>query len=105
MIAISRILPSFDRKLDRAMELKEGDFLELNAKVDGSPLPTATWYKNGEPIDTNDPRIKITMSPDGKCKLRIEEATPEDSGAYKLVISNSVGESESQCAVAVDSKM
>lgn len=103
-MALAQVLPSFDRKLDRAMEIAEGDFLELNAKVDGSPLPTAQWYKDGVPVDPNDPRIVTTMTPDGKCKLRIENVTPEDSGAYKLVIKNKVGESVSQCAVAVDSK-
>lgn len=104
MIALSMILPEFDRKLDTAMELSEDDYLELKATVNGSPLPTVQWYKDGHPVDPNDPRVKTTLTPDGHAMLRIDNVTPEDSGAYKIVIVNKNGEAASQCAVAIDSK-
>lgn len=87
------------------MEIPEEDYLELNAKVNGSPLPTVQWYKNGVPVDTSDPRLTITYTDDGHAKLRLEKVTPEDSGAYKLVVMNRNGEESSQCAVAIDSKI
>lgn len=103
-ITLSQEVPTFDRKLDRAMEIAEDDFLELKAKVNGSPLPTCQWFKNGVPVDPNDPRIKTSIDDDGNCKLRIENCRPEDSGAYKLVITNKNGVADSQCAVVVDRK-
>lgn len=101
-VTLAMIMPCFERRLDRAMEISEGDFLELNARVDGSPLPTATWFKDGIPIDEKDPRIVTSATADGLLKLRIEDVTADDSGAYRLVISNAVGETLSQCALAVD---
>ncbi|KAK9877930.1 hypothetical protein WA026_020153 [Henosepilachna vigintioctopunctata] len=91
--------PSFGIRLERTHEINEGMPLELKTKVNGSPKPTVAWYKNGEPI--KDDRIKTTLLPDGTVKLNIDEVTPDDSGAYKLVIKNQNGESSCLCAVAV----
>lgn len=45
--------------------------------------------------------VKMSQSPDGAVKLEIEHARPDDSGAYKLVISNPNGDNVALCAVAV----
>lgn len=45
--------------------------------------------------------VHLTNAPDGTIKLEIENAQPEDSGAYKLVVSNPSGENAALCAVAV----
>ncbi|XP_044758879.1 obscurin isoform X8 [Coccinella septempunctata] len=98
-IAMIQTPPNFHIKLDRTHEISEGQNLELKAKVSGSPKPTAIWYKNGEPI--TDERIKTVLLPDGTAKLTIDNVTPEDSGAYKLVIKNQNGDTSCLCAVAV----
>ena len=49
-------------------------------------------------------RVKLTNNPDGTVKLEIENASPADSGAYKLVLSNPNGENVALCAVAVKRK-
>ncbi|XP_028138813.2 obscurin isoform X7 [Diabrotica virgifera virgifera] len=93
--------PSFGKKLDRNMDVNEGEPLELKAKVNGSPKPEATWFKDGEPISPDDENIKISILPDGTIKLNIAKCKPSDSGAYKLVVKNPNGESACLCAVAV----
>lgn len=45
--------------------------------------------------------MKATSTPDGLVKLEIEKCVPNDSGAYKLCISNPHGEKLALCAVAV----
>lgn len=46
----------------------------------------------------------MSTSPEGLIKLEINHAEPNDSGAYKLVISNPHGEKIALCAVAVKRK-
>lgn len=101
---MSQITPTFAKRLEPCVDVDEDDVLELKAKMHGSPLPEVSWFKDGKPVDPNDPRITQTMTPDGNIKLRIEKATPGDSGAYKLVITNKNGDNSSQSAVHVESK-
>lgn len=46
--------PNFIRKLDRAAEVDQGEPLELKCIVEGSPIPKATWFKDGQEIEPND---------------------------------------------------
>ncbi|XP_068626397.1 obscurin [Battus philenor] len=101
-ISLAQTSPGFAHKLDRQKDVDEGEPLELKAKLDGSPIPTAKWYKDGAPLSADDTRIKQTALPDGTVKLNIEHVTPADCGAYKLVISNPNGEHSALCAVAVN---
>lgn len=40
--------PTFEKKLDRQMEVPEDGKLVLSCSVTGSPIPTVNWFKNGE---------------------------------------------------------
>ncbi|XP_050346614.1 obscurin isoform X2 [Nymphalis io] len=102
MITLAQIPPGFSHKLDRQKDVDEGEPLELKAKVDGSPIPTAKWFKDGAELSPDDSHIKQTVLPDGTVKLSIEHVTPSDCGAYKLVINNPSGEHMAICAVAVN---
>lgn len=42
-ITLEQKSPGFAHKLERQKDVDEGDLLELKAKVDGSPIPTAKW--------------------------------------------------------------
>ncbi|XP_056629538.1 obscurin isoform X9 [Diorhabda sublineata] len=99
-ISLLQTPPSFGKKLDRSMDVNEGEPLELKAKINGSPKPEVKWFKDGEPILPDD-NIKITVLSDGTVKLNIEKCKPSDSGAYKLVVKNINGETAGLCAVAV----
>lgn len=93
--------PAFDKKLPRHLEVNEGEKLELKVQSSGSPIPEAKWYKDGVPISPNDDHIKTSHLPDGSIKLEIDKCDPTDSGAYRLVLTNPVGENVDMCAVAV----
>lgn len=42
-ISLAQTSPGFIHKLDRQRDVDEGEPLELKAKLDGSPIPTAKW--------------------------------------------------------------
>ncbi|XP_034830933.2 obscurin isoform X5 [Maniola hyperantus] len=101
-IILAQIPPGFGHKLDRQKEVDEGEPLELRTKVDGSPIPTAKWFKDGVELSPSDEHVKQTCLPDGTVKLSIDHVTPADCGAYKLLITNPSGEHMALCAVAVN---
>ncbi|KAG6445947.1 hypothetical protein O3G_MSEX004176 [Manduca sexta] len=101
-VSLAQAAPGFTHKLERQKDVDEGEPLELKAKVDGSPIPTAKWYKDGAPLSPEDARVQQVSLPDGTVKLSIERVTPADCGAYKLVISNPHGDHSALCAVAVN---
>uniref|UniRef100_A0A8C3VGE2 Myomesin-3 n=1 Tax=Catharus ustulatus TaxID=91951 RepID=A0A8C3VGE2_CATUS len=72
----------------------------------GSPVPQATWYKNGIPID-------LRRAPAGKYKMRnrfgmltlhISRCSMEDSAEYSVEVKNQYGEAYSFATVLVRSK-
>ncbi|XP_047025271.1 obscurin isoform X5 [Helicoverpa zea] len=101
-ISLEQKAAGFAHKLDRQKDVDEGEPLELKAKLDGSPIPTAMWFKDGVPLSPEDSHVQQTALPDGTVKLSIAAVTPADCGAYKLVISNPHGDSSALCAVAVN---
>ncbi|XP_047520181.1 obscurin isoform X3 [Pieris napi] len=100
-ISLAQVSPGFVHKLDRQKEVDEGEPLELKAKVDGSPIPTAQWFKDGVKLPADD-HVKQVSLPDGTIKLSIDHVTPSDCGAYKLIITNPNGEHSALCAVAIN---
>lgn len=46
--------PTFTKKLDKAVEVEEGERLELKTVVDASPLPTMKWFKDGQELQPNE---------------------------------------------------
>lgn len=102
-LSLTRFPPKFFRTLPASLDLEQGEPLELLAKCDGSPIPIVAWYKDGEIIVPDD-HTRIDVLPDGTMRLFIERVKPTDSGAYKIVASNTGGDNPSQCAVAVRRK-
>jgi hypothetical protein len=41
---MAQIPPSFGRPIDRAIEVDEGDILDIKTKLDGSPVPKVKWW-------------------------------------------------------------
>ncbi|KAL7294623.1 hypothetical protein TKK_0011927 [Trichogramma kaykai] len=102
-LSLTRFPPKFFQSLPPSLDLDQDEPLELFAKCDGSPIPTVAWYKDGELIVPDD-HVKIEVLPDGTMRLSIEHVKPTDSGAYKVVASNTGGDNPSQCSVAVKPK-
>lgn len=102
-LMLTRFPPKFFQYLPSSLDMNEGEPLELFAKCDGSPIPLVVWYKDGEIIIPND-HLKIDVLPDGTMRLSIDRVRPTDSGAYKVVATNTGGETPSQCSVAIKRK-
>lgn len=100
---MAQIAPTFASKPNRAAEVDEGETFTLNAKLDGSPIPSVQWYKDGE-LFKPDERVQMTALPDGTVALMIKQVIPSDCGAYRLVATNPNGEAATICAVAVNRK-
>ncbi|XP_059224505.1 obscurin isoform X5 [Stomoxys calcitrans] len=102
-LTMLEMAPMFVKNLEPTKEVHQTEPLTLQCIVDGSPLPVIQWYKDNEEVKPSG-HIKITTTPEGLCKLEIEECTPNDSGAYKLAITNEHGKKVALCAVAVTPK-
>ncbi|XP_066901444.1 obscurin isoform X2 [Halyomorpha halys] len=100
-VKLEMLSPAFSKSLGRALAVEEGEPLELKCKIEASPSASIKWFKDGEELQGSD-RIKITCNPDGSVKLRIDEATPADCGAYKIFVENPLGNDYSICAVAIN---
>ncbi|XP_015782492.1 obscurin isoform X3 [Tetranychus urticae] len=91
--------PSFSGELI-PVEIVEGQPLILNAKVDGHPVPSVKWLKDGEEIKP-DSRISLTQNPDGTVTLAINKASPDDEGKYTVAAANDEGRVRSSAPVTV----
>lgn len=102
-LAMAQTPPSFHNYMDKYHEIDEGETLAIKMKVDGSPIPTVRWFKDGDEIK-EDGRVQLIAHPDGSIELRIEKVVPGDCGAYKIVAHNKNGERAVLSAVAVTRK-
>lgn len=68
--------------------IKSGGRLKLHCRVDGNPLPSIQWFKNGKKIESKG-RIKI-KNKRKQSKLTIKTVRQKDSGEYECQASNVV---------------
>ncbi|XP_054088791.1 obscurin [Zeugodacus cucurbitae] len=102
-LSLLELAPKFESKFENAKEVCQGEDLVLQCKIAGSPLPLISWMKDGEQLKPNE-HIRLTSSSSGLLTLEITNIQPADSGAYKVILSNPLGEISSLCAVAVTPK-
>ena len=75
--------------------VREGKGLSLSCVATGEPKPRIKWKKNGKNIpQVPGNRIRIRFT-DTRSKLRIKNATIQDSGMYHCVAKNPLGYSNS----------
>ena len=67
----------------------EGENVTISCNADGNPKPTISWTRNGYPVDTSN-NSSISFSADKK-QLTITDVNRTDSGEYRCVVSNSLG--------------
>ena len=60
--------PKLSRKLI-GVSADVGDNVELNATVEGSPLPTVTWFRNGQALIGH--QASVTIIDNDKAHLRL----------------------------------
>ncbi|XP_078352640.1 hemicentin-1-like isoform X3 [Oculina patagonica] len=76
--------------------IKEGRNVTLSCNTDGNPVPTISWTRNGDPVDKNkNSRVSFT---ENKKQLTIINVNRTDSGEYRCVANNSVGNDTSNVA-------
>ena len=83
--------PKNETKLER-------DNVVFTCNVDGNPVPTISWTRDGSLINnTNSNFTRISLSRDKK-QLTITNLSRTDSGEYRCVASNSLGHKTSKAA-------
>ena len=93
--------PILKKELPKTVTVEEGQQMILTAQVDGEPIPSTQWTKNGQPIKQSE-NIKIMERADGISSLIIEVVTPEDVGRYEVKATNLKGEITTETAVSVE---
>lgn len=86
-------------RLEPSQLLKSGQTLKLSCKVQGTPVISITWFKNGSEIVCD---RRHTMSFDGTlATLEVQDSSVEDGGDYVCVASSEAGRDQSSSSVAV----
>ena len=75
----------------------EGVDVLLSCDAVGNPVLTISWTRNGSPVDSSD-SSRITFSPDKK-QFTIRNVNRTDSGEYRCVASNELGNATSSAAI------
>ena len=74
----------------------EGNNVVLSCDARGRPFPTISWTRDGSPVDSRD-SSRISFSADKK-QLTITNVNRTDSGEYRCVASNELGNDTSKAA-------
>ncbi|GMS98905.1 hypothetical protein PENTCL1PPCAC_21080, partial [Pristionchus entomophagus] len=78
----------------------EGEVIAFECEVEGWPEPELLWMVDDQPLR---PSHDFKLEYDGqKAKLEIRDAQPDDTGTYKVRISNEYGTAESVAELKVD---
>lgn len=86
--------PNID--LREALEGAEGFDINIVARIQGCPFPSLVWQKS--PLDKPDDKTAMQydkhvnkLVSDDKCTLLIQQSKRDDSAAYTLTATNSLG--------------
>ncbi|XP_075887579.1 neuregulin 2a isoform X4 [Nelusetta ayraudi] len=89
------------KPMKNPMTVEEGQHLTVKCEATGSPLPTYTWFKDGNKLKKSQ-NVKIKSKPKHS-RVQIKGARLEDSGNYTCVVENSLGRDNSTGTVNVQS--
>lgn len=87
------------------MTVTESDEARFDVRVTGKPEPIVEWFKDDTKIKDEGRAILVGDEEEDLFSLIIEDVKPEDSGVYKCVASNDVGETLSTATLRVEEKM
>ncbi|XP_043641431.1 protein sax-3 isoform X2 [Drosophila teissieri] len=80
--------------------VKKNEPATLNCKVEGKPEPTIEWFKDGEPVNTNEKKSHRVQFKDGALFFyrTMQGKKEQDGGEYWCVAKNRVGQAVSRHA-------
>ena len=94
------IPPEFSSELeDKTTE--EGDSVEMQIFVTGTPPPEVVWYKDEQPITIYPHRRFHATRENEICSLEIKDARCSDQGKYTCRAKNTAGEVRKSCNLTV----
>ena len=82
------------------MAASDGSQVEFVCKVEGSPRPQITWFRQTAIIKPSQD-FQIFYYDDNKATLVIKEVFPEDAGTFTCVAKNCVGYASSSAEVTI----
>ncbi|MEQ2219931.1 hypothetical protein ILYODFUR_000155 [Ilyodon furcidens] len=91
--------PTFTMKPEPSQLLKAGQPLKLSCKVQGTPVISITWMKNGSEI-MSDHRHSMSFE-SSVASLEVENCNVDDSGEYVCLASSEAGREQCSCSVTV----
>ena len=83
-----------------SMAASDGSQVEFVCKVEGSPRPQITWFRQTAIIKPSQD-FQIFYYDDNKATLVIKEVFPEDAGTFTCVAKNCVGYASSSAEVKI----
>ncbi|XP_023933258.1 titin isoform X1 [Lingula anatina] len=93
---------TYDNKYQGPQTLKSGSTLSLKVEVSGTPTPTISWLLDGEPMEKSAAvAIETTDTTSG---LRVKNVVADDSGKYRVVAENVVGQATADFEVIIQGK-
>ena len=78
---------------------REGRELVIVCMVTGTPKPTVVWSKDNVTLSAEEDNLFISVSPHDQ--VRINSASPTDSGVYSCRATNLAGSVESMMRIEV----
>lgn len=91
--------PKFIKKPEALRFVKQGDTIQLECKISGTPEIRIVWYKNEQALQASD-RLHMSFV-DSVATLTILGATAEDAGDYICEAHNSAGTASCSTSVTV----
>lgn len=94
--------PPFFVKEISSLKSKVGEMSEFTCQFHGDPLPTVTWFKDGDPLAHN-PDFDI-VDRANRSKLTLFYPTTDHEGTYDCVVTNKYGTSVCSCTLEIADK-
>ncbi|XP_008940595.1 PREDICTED: hemicentin-2-like, partial [Merops nubicus] len=95
--------PSFSSAEPTTVSVLEGQPVRLTCECHGIPLPTLSWWKDGEPLSTQPGSLKQVSTGGGV--LYIEKVRLVDEGMYTCECRNSIGSSSKEQRLEVHGEL
>ncbi|XP_014610181.1 PREDICTED: uncharacterized protein LOC106790044 [Polistes canadensis] len=87
------------RQYEDGLLFEQDETIRLKVSLAGRPLPTVTWFHDGEPLSQDTRHMFESM--DGESVLKIPDAKRFDRGEYTVKATNKLGEDTSSFLVTV----